>query len=257
LLSCKLMKYIQFSYPLLLERPASMSEALNLFRLQQLDTQIDRIQKNLDAIEQTLNDDRRVKQAKGALEKAEAEFKKQRIALNQIEDKVEAQRIKRKTTQAALFSGKITNPKELQDMQMETDALKRYITQLEDEQLEVMIAHETAENTHQAAKDNLEQTRRTVAEEQASLRGDQTRLTDNLERILVEKKAVLQSIPQTSLNLYLKLRKEKRSIAVVTVSDGGCSVCGQALTPADLQAIRASSDLVFCPSCGRILFGDS
>ena len=257
MLYCKLIKYIQFSNPPLPERPASMSEALNLFRLQQLDTQIDRIKRNLDDIEQTLNDDRRVKQAKGALDKAEAELNRQRIALNKIEDKVEARRIKRKTTQAALFSGKITNPKELQDLQMETDALKRYIDQLEDEQLEVMIAHESAENTHHAAKDKLEQTRGTVAEEQASLRGDQTRLTNDLERLLVEKKAVLQSIPQASLNLYQKLRKEKRSIAVVTVSDGGCSVCGQALTPAYLQAIRASSDLVFCPSCGRILFGES
>lgn len=234
-----------------------MSEALNLFRLQKLDTQIDKIESRLKEIEQILNDDRRIKQAKKVLEKAEAETKQKRIALNQIEDKVEAQRIKRKTTQTSLFSGKITNPKELQDLQMESDALGRYITQLEDEQLEAMIAHEIAENALESAKMSLEQTRGTIAEEQASLRGDQTRFSEDLERLQIEKKAVLQSIPPDALNLYEKLRKQKRGIAVASISDGGCSACGQSLTPADLQAIRSSSGLVFCPSCGRIVYGES
>lgn len=234
-----------------------MSEALNLFRLQKLDTQIDKISTNLDEIERVLNDDSRVKQARKILEKAEAKSKKQKIELNQIEDKVEAQRIKHKTNQASLFSGKITNPKELQDLQMESEALKRYITQLEDEQLEAMIAHETAINAQVTAHKDLERIRGAVAEEQASLRGDRTRLTEDIERLSIEKNAVLQSIPTDTLSLYQKLRKEKRGIAVSTVSDGGCSVCGQALTPADIQAIRTSSDFVFCPSCGRIVYGES
>jgi predicted nucleic acid-binding Zn-ribbon protein len=234
-----------------------MSEALNLFRLQKLDTQIDKITVNLDGIERVLNDDRRVKRAKKVLEKAETEAKQKRIELNQIEDKVEAQRIKHNTTQASLFSGKITNPKELQDLQMESEALKRYITQLEDEQLEVMIAHETAVEAQETAHKDLEQTRGTVAEEHASLRGDRTRLTEEMERLSIEKNAVLQSISTETLSLYNKLRKEKRGIAVATVSDGSCSVCGQALTPADLQAIRTSADFVFCPSCGRIVYGES
>jgi uncharacterized protein len=127
------------------ERSMFMSESLNLFRLQKLDTEIDQTRSRLDEIEQSLSDDRRLKLAKRKNEKAQQVLKDARIQLNQIEDKVEAQRIKRKTTQNALFGGKIKNPKELQDLQMESEALKRYITQLEDEQLEAMIAHETAE----------------------------------------------------------------------------------------------------------------
>ena len=234
-----------------------MSEALNLLRLQKLDTQLDTVKANLAEIEHILNHDRRVKQAQKVHEKAGAEVKQKKIALNQIEDKVEAQRIKRKTNQASLFSGKITNPKELQDLQMESEALARYIGQLEDEQLNAMIALEDVENKQKKAEHDLEQTKGSVAEEQASLRGDQTRLKGDLERLITEKNAVLESIPQASLKLYEKLRKSKRGLAVATVSEGGCSVCGQALTPADLQTIRSSSNLVFCPSCGRIIYGES
>lgn len=234
-----------------------MSEALNLFRLQELDTQIDRIEARLEEIEQLLSDDQRMRRAEKDFKKAEAVAKRNRIELNQIEDKVEAQRIKRRKTQSSLYSGNIKNPKELQDLQMESEALKRYIAELEDEQLEAMIDNEEAEEARKQVEQNLKQAKGTDAEEKAALRGEKTKLQEGLERLLREKEAVLQSISPEALNLYQKLRETKRGIAVASVSDGGCSVCGQALTPGDLQTIRASNELVFCPSCGRILFGES
>lgn len=232
-----------------------MSEALNLYRLQTLDTRIDQIEARLEEIEQKLSDDRRVRSAKINLEKAQASAKQIRIQLGQIENKVEAQRIKRKTNQAALFSGKIKNPKELQDLQMESEAIKRYIAQLEDEQLEAMIVNEAAEKAENQAQKDLQQAIGTAAEENASLLGEKSKLEEELERLIRQKEAVLQAIPPQALRLYQQLRKTKRGTAVAKVADGGCSICGQSLTPADLQSIRASNRIVFCPSCGRILFG--
>jgi len=231
-----------------------MSEALNLYRLQSLDTKIDHTKARLLEIEKKLSDDSRIKRAQKNFGKAEAEAKQIRIKLNQIVDKVEAQRIKRKTTQAALYGGNIKNPKELQDLQMESQALMRYINQLEDEQLEAMIEYESAENAEQQASKDLTQIKGTVAEENASLLGEKNKLEADMERLIREKEAVLQSISQKSLSLYQGLRKSKHGIAVAAVSEGGCSICGQSLSPADLQSIRVSNRLVFCPNCGRILF---
>lgn len=231
-----------------------MSEALNLYRLQKLDTEINRITTRLEEIEEILSDDSRVKRAQKKLEKTKAQAKQLRIELNQIEDKVEAQRIKRKTTQAALFGGKIKNPKELQDLQMESEALKRYINQLEDEQLEAMIAYESAETAEKQASKDLTQIKGTLAEENAALLGEKNKIEEDLERLIREKEAVLQSISPKALSLYQKLLKTKNGLAVAAISEGGCNLCGQSLTPADLQSIRALNRLVFCPNCGRILF---
>ena len=231
-----------------------MSEPLDLFRLQQLDTQIDRIHLQLNEIDKALSDDRRVKAAQKMLDKAESTAKSIRIKLRQIEDKVEAQRIKHQKSQSSLFSGEVKNPKELQDLQMESDALKRYIAQLEDEQLEAMIENETAVEALEQANQALTQAKGTAAEENASLLGEKTKLSESLERLLREKEAVTDSLPPALLKLYQDLRKTKRGSAVATVSDGGCSICGKALTPADLQSIRSSNDLVYCPSCRRILY---
>lgn len=231
-----------------------MSESLNLFRLQKLDTEIDQIRLRLKEIEQSLSDDRRLKLANKRTEKAQESLKTARMALNQIEDKVEALRIKRKTNQTLLFSGKIKNPKELQDLQMESEALKRYINQLEDEQLEAMITYEAAEDESKASEDNLKQVTGLLIQENAALMGEQTKLKDTLSRLMREKEAVQQAISPSNQALYDQLRERKRGAAVATVSDGGCGICGQAMTPADLQAVRSSSGLVFCASCGRILY---
>lgn len=231
-----------------------MSESLNLYRLQKLDTQIDHNERRLHEIDQALSDDRRVRKAHDALKKARDAAQKAKSALKQIEDQVGDTRIKRKTTQASLFSGKIKNPKDLQDLQMESEALARYIAKLEDQQLEAMITSESADEALENAEKALLQAKGRAAEENAALLGEKTALEEDLNKALREKDAVLHSVSEANLALYQKLRKSKRGTAVTSITDGGCSVCGHSLPPADIQAVRAASELVFCPSCGRILF---
>ncbi len=184
-----------------------MSESLNLYRLQKLDTQIDRIESRLKEIDQALSDDRRVKKAQLALKKAVDIAQKAQTALKQIEDQVGDTRLKRKTTQASLFSGKIKNPKDLQDLQMDSEALARYIVKLEDQQLEAMIASESADEAQANAEKALLQAKGTAAEENASLLGERTALDEELNKALREKEAVFQSVSESHLVLYQKLRK--------------------------------------------------
>jgi len=231
-----------------------MSKVLNLYRLQKLDSHVDKIKKRLVQIDRLLNDNIRVKKTKNALVKAEKNAKTTRIKLKQIEDKVEAKKIKRKLVQNSLFSGKIKNPKDLQDLQKESEAIMRYISQLEDEQLEAMIEHEEADENEKQAINRLNKAKAMTAEENASLLGEQLGLREDFERLLKEREAVIGAVTSGDLNLYDQLRSRKRGIAVAEVTDGGCSICGQALTPSDQQRIRSANQLVFCPSCGRILF---
>ena len=231
-----------------------MSETLNLYRLQKIDTQLDRIEKRLKEIDQALSDDRRVRKAQSVLKKAAETAQKAQSELRLIETKVGDQRLKRKTTQAALFGGAIKNPKDLQDLQQDSEALARYIERLEDEQLEAMIASETAEEDLKEAEKALAQAKGTAAEDNAALLGEKTGLEEELAKAQREKEAALQGVSASNLKLYQNLRESKRGTAVASITEGGCSICGQSLTPADLQSVRSGSELVYCPSCGRILF---
>ena len=66
-------------------------------------------------------------------------------ALRTIEEQGKEMRIKLETGNAKLYGGRITNPKELQDIQLDVAASKKRLATLEDKQLAAMIALEEAE----------------------------------------------------------------------------------------------------------------
>jgi hypothetical protein len=170
------------------------------------------------------------------------------------EELVQAQNNKIELNQAALYGGKVRNPKELQDLQNESAALKRHLAVLEDQQLESMLALETAENLHLEAEKYMKATIGMVGEQQASLIGEQDRLVKSIERLDAERLAASHSLPPESIKLYERLRPNKHGMAVTSVSEKTCDACGHTLTPGEWQAARAPNQLCFCPSCGRILY---
>ncbi len=231
-----------------------MNQALNLFRLQTLDTQINRIGKRMKEIDLILRQDEAVQKALMKLEGSKQELNKRRTELKQSENLVEAQQLKLKRSQTNLFSGKIKNPKELQDLQQESEALRRYISKLEDDQLACMIAFEEAQQKSKMAEDQHKQAQGDKASQNASLSGENMKLEKELSNLIPQRQAVILGISAEGLNLYQGLLKSKKGLAVAEVLDDGCSACGSTLTPGDLQSARSPTTLLQCATCGRILF---
>src|SRR5829696_4356461 len=112
----------------------TMSAALGLYRLQQVDSQIDQIQSRLKAIRQILENDDELRAASTLFSVAENNEKEAERLLKQIELEVEKQRIKIQQTEASLYGGLVKNPKELQDLQKDIASLKRHLETLEERQ---------------------------------------------------------------------------------------------------------------------------
>jgi predicted nucleic acid-binding Zn-ribbon protein len=234
-----------------------MSQTFKLYRLQQIDSQIDRIQARLRQIEAALNEDQAVKEAQKNLDQVTQHLEVQRKSLRQAEEQVREQRLKIEQTESTLYSGKIHNPKELQDLQNETAALKRYRSTLEDRQLEVMIAVEEAEASQKESKLALEEEQAQFQKKIAELTQEQDNLNIDLTRHETEREAAARSIEAADLALYNQLRQQRRGIAVAKVSDNACSACGSTLNASLLHAARSPSQIVRCDTCGRILYGGS
>jgi uncharacterized protein len=77
----------------------------------------------------------------------------------------------------------------------------------------------------------------------------------DLHRLGEERSAAVESIAPKELELYEKLRMEKRGVAVAMIEDKCCSACGSTLSSGQIQAARAPNSITPCPSCGRILYG--
>ena len=231
-----------------------MSASLGLYRLQQVDRQIDRVRLQLDTIRQTLENDTELRESLKQLEIAQSEDHHARHDLKSAEADVEAQKIKIEQAESSLYGGRVQNPKELQDLQKDVVSLKKHLVTLEERELEAMIKAESAENDFQGAKTRLELIQARLGNEHKKLIADQSALTLELERLAEEREATLAPIDSSLLQTYESLRQQKRGTAVAEISDNTCALCGTTLNAALQQNARSQNQLAYCSSCGRILY---
>jgi predicted nucleic acid-binding Zn-ribbon protein len=233
-----------------------MSAALGLYRLQQVDSQIDQIQARLRTIQQTLENDAELRAANEGFAAAETKHKEAERTLKLMEAEVEKQQIKIEQTETSLYGGRVHNPKELQDLQKDVASLKRHLQTLEERELEAMIAVEEAEKELKTAKVDFERIQSNLTEQNKDLTQESETLRKNLERLNSERQAVVTDMASQSLSIYDQLRKQKRGLAITTIADNSCEACGTTLTPSQQQTARSTSQLFHCPTCGRILYAN-
>jgi uncharacterized protein len=231
-----------------------MSQAFILYRLQQLDSQLDRIRMRLEEIRLALANDLTVRQAQEAAQKTGQALQAGKKELSHAEQAVKDQRIKIEQTEAALYGGKVRNPKELQDLQNETAALKRYLSVLEDRQIEAMINEEELSLQNQQAIDLTAQAQKTFDEHCQHLLEEQGRLEKDIPHLLEDRKAAASSITPEEQKLYDQLRTQRRGMAVTAVKDRACQACGTVLNAMLLDQLRTSPQISRCDHCGRILY---
>jgi predicted nucleic acid-binding Zn-ribbon protein len=231
-----------------------MSAALGLYRLQQVDSKMDHIQARLKAIRETLENDLELRAAKEAVAKADARHKEASTALKQSEADFEKQRIKIEQTESNLYSGQVHNPKELQDLQMDIVSLKKHLGTLEERELDTMIQFEEAEKVLHEASEKLQRVQANLKVQNLDLTNESDALNKDLESLDSERKAVTRNIDGQAINVYDRLRQQKRGVAVTAMSDDACDACGTTFTPSQQQTARSNSQLFYCPTCGRIIY---
>jgi predicted nucleic acid-binding Zn-ribbon protein len=231
-----------------------MSAALGLYRLQQVDSQMDQIQARLRTIRETLEDDVELRAATNAFFATESDHQQRIDVLRQSEADVEKQTIKIKQTEASLYGGKVHNPKELQDLQSDVASLKKHLGTLEDREIEAMARVEEAEKNLETAKASLNDVHMRVKSQNVDLTNESETLKASLEKLGTERKAVTADLDDQSLKTYEQLRRQKRGIAVSTISESACSACGTTLTASQHQTARSSAAFFYCPTCGRIMY---
>jgi predicted nucleic acid-binding Zn-ribbon protein len=233
-----------------------MSAALGLYRLQQVDSQIDQIRVRLKAIDETLQNDLELRTALEHFTAAETNHASAERELKMSDAEVEKQRIKIQQAEASLYGGAVHNPKELQDLQNDVASLKRHLDTLESRELDSMAVVEAAELDLKSAASALEAVKASRSKQNNGLTIEIASLQKDLERLESERKAAAGNINTEFFTIYNQLRQQRRGIAVATLSDSSCAACGTTLTPSQQQNARSTSQLFNCPTCGRILFAN-
>jgi predicted nucleic acid-binding Zn-ribbon protein len=231
-----------------------MSAALGLYRLQQVDSQMDQIRARLDAIRKTLENNAKLRAAMDAVSASESEHKTSSSAVKASEIEFESQRIKIEHAETSLYSGQVKNPKELQDLQMEVASLKKSRGVLEERELEAMVRAEETQKSLDEANKKLQDVQANLTDQNRDLSIESDSLRKDLKRLEPERKAVIDNLAEEFIKTYEGLRQQKKGVAVASMTENSCSACGTTFTQSQHQNARAVDQLFNCPTCGRIIY---
>lgn len=235
-----------------------MSRASALFRLQELDLELDAGRARLSEVDAALANSQPVQAARAALLSAQAQGRSARAALQELELGNQALTAKIGEIEQRLYGGSIRNPKELSELQTDIDSLKRRRATGEEQQLNALIDVEAAEAKTNSAEADLRQAEQNAQLAQADLHAERAGLQTRLAKLEGEREGAGASVPAADRQVYERLRQSRRGRAVARLdkSDGVCSDCGIEPSAIVRQDARRGLDLVRCPGCDRILYID-
>jgi predicted nucleic acid-binding Zn-ribbon protein len=225
-----------------------------LYTLQRIDTQLARKKHRYREVEAHLGESETLKVARAASKEADKELAHWRSVLRDQELETAGVTEKLQVTEKQLYGGRITNPKELSDLQKEVEYLKRRKASLEEKQIEEMVNVEQLVAKAQEAKTAYEQAEAAWRSENAELSAEYDELRAALAKLLAQRKTVIKHISEKDLAEYNALRRIFKGLAVVAVKDGSCRSCHVEVPRHDLEQAQATDEIYYCSGCERILY---
>jgi len=231
-----------------------VSRVSDLYRLQQLDTEIGVRESQLVAINDQIVSSPAVLQAQAEHKTAQDSLAAARKQAKILDDENKSLTAKIKGEEERLYGGKVKNPRELKDLQAEIDALKQKRESLDEQQLTAMDAVEGAEKIESAARANWAKVEAARAEEVRDLIRDRDHLQSLISNLQETRQSATKNISADDLALYESLRKRKRGVAVAALANSSCKGCGESQSSSHIQIAKQEVEIARCSNCERILY---
>lgn len=244
-----LVKYSESSH----YKGSFVSQTAALYHLQTLDSQRDSALARLTEIDKLLAQNQAVRAAQQALDDAKKHHTQWKVKSTDLE--LDRSRLQNEANEAEerLYSGRVSNPREMTDLQEKIASLKHRRDVLEEPLLEAMLEVEQGESDMASAQSSLEQVLEQQKQTLGALATEQGQLRESLPQLVGEIAQTRTGVEAANLALYDKLRKRPGGIAVTRLIKGECSTCGVQLTSRQEQQV-VHGEVMPCPTCGRILF---
>ena len=235
-------------------RGDAMTSVPALFALQELDLALVERRAAVSDVDSLLGDS-------GPLEEAKEHHAKQRELLRAVEKHsqeleydADEQRRKIEPVEAKLYEGKVTIPRELEDLQMDLESLQRRRSELDDRALEAMEALDEAGRAVAESEGALQRAEAAYNGDQQELGARKAVLQSEIDDLQGRRTEAAELIDDAMLSLYDQLAAAHQGRAVAKVEGGTCQGCRISLPMNVLQRSRNREEVVRCSSCERILY---
>jgi uncharacterized protein len=229
-----------------------MSLAGQLYKLQQLDLELQTKQQELNEVENQLSDNEALAAAESRLASQKAGLEDARKKQKNSEWEVEDLQEKNKQISSKLYSGKTKDPKELVNLEKEAQGLKSQIRAKEDALLGLMSKVEEIESEAKTTAGELDRLNKEWEQRQETFRPRKSEIEITLAELEGERNRLAAQTDSEAFKLYERIRLA-RGQAVAKVERGRCLGCHITVPTSQWQKARAG-DLIQCNNCNRILY---
>lgn len=233
-----------------------MTDGEVLLALTEQDLAIARAEKALDELPEklaVLQLRKRLREIEGVREKAAAYCRKTDALISRSNDEATALQAKIDAEQAKVLSGDISNPKELQNLTREMDALKRRKDVVEFEELGLMEKAEAGAVQLAKVEAALAEG---VAREQALIADFKSKggdLQTEIGHMREARERLAARLAPALRSRYDALSTSKHGIAAGELKGQLCTACRTQIPAHEVQAIMAGPEIAECPNCKRLL----
>ncbi len=230
-----------------------MNPSQTLYRIQRVDLKLTAQRKRAREIDAELASAEAVQQAEQAQREIEQALRPQETRATNLNLELQTVASQRSQFSAQLYSGAVSNPKELQDIEHKIEALTRRHSELETALLETMIAVEDLQAQLHEASAHLAAVQQAHAAKNTTLVEERQQIRTEIRQLKTQREKLVAEVNADDLALYEDLWPRKQGHAVAVMDGDRCERCGVSQTEVMAQRVRQGQEIVFCSNCGRIL----
>jgi predicted nucleic acid-binding Zn-ribbon protein len=227
-----------------------------LFRLQQLDLELDRLHAEEQGIISSMQGNAKLRRTRQDYEAAQqqwqASVQTQKDAEWTLEDLT--QRLQQR--EQRLFEGGGNSPRGLKSLQEEVQRLRAQQGRQEEQVLHAIDVADSLQEVADQKRALLQQVEDAWQKEIAGLVARRDQLQAQQQTVQGQRQTLADSLTEAALKRYEALRRTRQGRAVAKIEHNSCQWCRVILTPSELQHVRAGLELQTCTNCGRILYYD-
>jgi uncharacterized protein len=191
---------------------------------------------------------------------ADAQRRRDELGRSQqrLEDEIASLTERANQAEKQLYSGAVTNPRELQALQDDVASIRRRIGQLEDDELEIMELVEPVDAERARLTGERERLDAEGARLRTALGEAESELTAELAAVQAERETAAAEVPDELWPEYDKLRARFGGVGIARLVGSACQGCHLALPAVEVDRIRKLplDEAVYCEECGRLLVRD-
>lgn len=227
-----------------------------LYDLQELDNQEEEIRKDplVKTLTQTIGElEEHLSQLEETQAGLQGEIREKNRHIKRMDHEEQSMGVRRKELEEEMYSGRV-GAKELSQIQKKMNQLQVQKEALGDELLERLEEVEVLEGKEAELQNRLASVEKKKEGKKRDLNQRQEENGERKEQLKKEKETLVNQMGEKYLAIYQEVKENRGGVAVVPVKESYCQGCRVELPATTIDKLYGSDELVYCESCGRILF---